>query len=117
MIPYEADSYINELSNFAIDDNYDLARATILNLVENHTWPTEWVLQTIPLTYDYYMYSGDQEIVRQLFDQLEACSLSKMLNSDGLIDSNMIDSLTLDSLGVNEIKDIIDWPPSVIAGV
>ena len=112
MIPYEADSYINELSNFAIDDNYDLARATILNLVENHTWPTEWVLQTIPLTYDYYMYSGDQEIVRQLFDQLEACSLSKMLNSDGLIDSNMIDSLTLDSLGVNEIKDIIDWPPS-----
>ena len=44
-IPYEADALINQLSHYALDTEYSLARNTFEHLMLHPTWPTEWHLQ------------------------------------------------------------------------
>lgn len=107
--PYEADAYINELSHFSVDDNYEMARNTLIYFVDNHTWPTEWVLMTIPLAYEYYMYSGDEELIRAVYPKLQQCLLQGLKNESGLIDSSLYDA-SIDSVGIPVMRDIIDWP-------
>lgn len=107
--PYEADAYINELSHFSVDDNYEMARNTLIYLADNHTWPTEWVLMTIPLAYEYYMYSGDEELIRDLYPKLQRCLLQELKNENGLIDSSLY-NVSTEFIGVPAIRDIIDWP-------
>lgn len=107
--PYEADAYINELSHFSVDDNYEMARNTLIYLADNHTWPTEWILMTIPLAYEYYMYSGDEELIRNLYPKLQLCLLQELKNENGLIDSSLYDA-SIDSIGIPVMRDIIDWP-------
>ena len=108
--PYEADAYINELGHFSIDDNYEIARETIRYLVNHHTWPTEWILQTVPLMYQYYMYSGDISFIRENYPELQDSLLLNIENEDGLIDSALITEELLDIYGISDIKDIVDWP-------
>ena len=58
LAPYEADAYINELGDFSVSNYYDMAKATLEFFSAHHTWPTEWILQTVSLAYEYYMYTG-----------------------------------------------------------
>ncbi len=73
-------------------------------------WPTEWILQTVSLAYEYYMYTGDIEMIKKIYPELKQCLLSDILNEDGLLDSSLVDKKMLDSFGVSGINDIIDWP-------
>jgi len=41
-IPYEADAYINQLSHYAVDNEYSMARRTNEFFIANPTWPTEF---------------------------------------------------------------------------
>lgn len=107
---YEADSYINELGHMSLTNNYNIDRQSIELLLKNHTWPTEWIELTIPLVYEYYMYSGDKEFLENHWEEVEECILSELENEEGLIDSNLITSKTLNKYGVVAIRDIIDWP-------
>ena len=54
-VPYEADAYIQLLSNAVISNDYAMANYTLRYLLENSTWPTEWQLQTILIAHSYYM--------------------------------------------------------------
>jgi len=137
-IPYEADAYINMLGHFTIDNDYSIAKRTNEYFLENPTWPTEWVLHTVPLFYQYYMYSGDINPIRKNYQKLKAKTLFELEREDGLISSKST-KLTISQLkkiGFKENKirlthfyddlkskiydlfygvepkmvDIIDWP-------
>ena len=60
-IPYEADAYINQLSHYCVDDEYSIARRTNEYFIDHPTWPTEWILHTVLLFYNDYLYTGNLE--------------------------------------------------------
>lgn len=118
-MPYEADSYINELSHFCCDADYRLARATIDHFMRhgNFTWPTEWLLITPLLVREYALYSGDLDSVRQWLETMDEKLLPGYMDRDGLLavaefaetDANWY--YTSDGrIDRAKIRDIVDWP-------
>lgn len=95
-LPYEGDSYINQLGHFCNDTNYEVARKTIDYLFEKPTWPTEWALVMIPIVYDYYLYSGDKESFERWKPMLDGKLCLERIGEEGLL--------------VDNGKDIVDWP-------
>ena len=115
-IPYEADAYINQLSHYAVDNVYSIARRTNEYFVEHPTWPTEWLLHTVLLYYQDYMYTGEKEMLEKYYDVLKIRTLMDLEREDGLISSK---SAKLDGefkleLGFKKantrVRDIVDWP-------
>lgn len=98
-VPYEGDSYINQLGYFCCDANYAVAGATIDYLLENPTWPTEWSLLLPLLVRDHFLYSGDRRSVERWLPRLKKFLLSEDADQFGFI-------------GKKERGDIIDWPPA-----
>jgi len=116
-IPYEADAYINQLSHYAVDSEYSIARRTNEYFIDHATWPTEWLLHTVMLFYQDYMYTGDVSSIEEYYDVLKHKTLQDLAREDGLISSTS-DSLTSEMkilLGFKnhetQMKDIVDWPP------
>ena len=70
-VPYEGDTYINQLGHFCCAADYSMAKATIEYFFEYWTWPMEWVLITPVLARDYMLYSGDCETVKKWVPELE----------------------------------------------
>ncbi|MRT93201.1 alpha-L-rhamnosidase C-terminal domain-containing protein [Ancylomarina sp. 16SWW S1-10-2] len=115
-IPYEADAYINQLSHYSCDNVYSMARRTNEYFVQHPTWPTEWLLHTVLLYYQDYMYTGETEMLEKYYDVLKIRTLKDLEREDGLISSK---SAKLDGefklkLGFKNaktnVKDIVDWP-------
>jgi alpha-L-rhamnosidase len=117
-IPYEADAYINQLSHYAVDNEYAMARRTNEYFIKNPTWPTEWVLTTVLMFYNDYMYTGDIAPLKRNYDALKAKTLIELEREDGLISTKspkLTDEL-MTRLGFKDnkqrIRDIVDWPPA-----
>ncbi|MGQ1889967.1 alpha-L-rhamnosidase-related protein [Thermophagus sp. OGC60D27] len=117
-IPYEADAYINQLSHFCLDSDYSIARRTNLYFIDHPTWPTEWLLHTVMLYYQYYLYSGDLDLLRDNYEMLKERTLMELEGEDGLI-SSYSEKLTPEmkkKLGFEnpntKVRDIVDWPPA-----
>ena len=117
-IPYEADAYINQLSHYCVDHEYGMAKATIRHFMDNPTWPTEWLLHTILMVYQDYMYTGDTSILSKYYDILKAKTLHELARDDGLITSfsEKVTGEYMCKLGFSDttqrIRDIVDWPPA-----
>ena len=58
-IPYEADALINQLSHYGVANDFSMARYTHEYLIRKPTWPTEWILQSILMAWEDYMYTGN----------------------------------------------------------
>jgi alpha-L-rhamnosidase len=115
-IPYEADAYINQLGHYCTDREYSLARRTNEYFMTHPTWPTEWILQTVPLFYNDLMFTGNYESVTRYYAALQHKTLVSLARPDGLISSKDVTDEIMSSLGFSNakdrIRDIIDWPPS-----
>lgn len=116
-ITYEADTYINQLSYYAVSDQYSIARNSLERLIYHSTWPTEWILQTILIAYNDYLYTGDISFLRSNYENLKMRTLWNLRNSDDhlLYSGNDIkDSYLLVHINTPSqyLRDIIDWPPS-----
>jgi hypothetical protein len=115
-IPYEADAYINQLGHYYTDREYSIARRTNEYFIDHPTWPTEWILQTVPLFYNDYMFTGNAESLKNYYDLLKHKTLTSLAGEDGLISSRNVTAAIMKDLGfVNEkerIRDIVDWPPA-----
>ena len=117
-IPYEADAYINQLSHYAVDREYGPARETISYFLEHPTWPTEWLLHTLLMVYQDYMYTGNTELIRNHYEALKSKTLYELANEDGLISSfsERIDDAYMEKIGFKNpkerLRDIVDWPPA-----
>jgi hypothetical protein len=96
--PYEADAYINQLSHYAVDREYTLARYSHEYLLKTPTWPTEWLQHSVLMAWADYMYTGNKESLAQNYDVLKSeKTLEQYARPDGL-------------LNTSELRDIVDWP-------
>jgi len=115
-IPYEADAYINQLGHYYTDREFSLARRTNEYFIDNPTWPTEWILQTVLMFYNDFMYTGNPESVQQFYKELQHKTLIDIARPDGLISSKNVTDEIMTNLGFSNtkerIRDIVDWPPS-----
>jgi hypothetical protein len=97
-IPYEADAYINQLSHYAVDREYALARYTHEYLLDHPTWPTEWLQHSVLMAWADFMYTGNTESLARHYDLLKAeKTLEHRARPDGL-------------LNTKGLRDIVDWP-------
>ncbi|WP_240619189.1 alpha-L-rhamnosidase-related protein [Chitinophaga costaii] len=116
--PYEADALINQLSHYASDAEYNMAKRSLEYLIYHATWPTEWSLQNLLIAWNDYMYSGDIRTVKALYEALKPKTLLALSRPDGLIstrtgkqDSAFAKSIHLiDFDGKTVMRDIVDWP-------
>ncbi|MCX2450157.1 alpha-L-rhamnosidase [Pedobacter sp. PLR] len=117
-IPYEADALINQLSHYASDAEFNMAKRSLYYLIYNATWPTEWSLQNLLIAWNDYLYSGDIRTVKYLYPELKAKLLLKLGRPDGLIstrngkqDTVFTNSIHFKRFNDNTVlKDIVDWP-------
>lgn len=116
-MPYEADAYIQMLSHFAVDREYSVARYTIEFLLDHASWPTEWQMHMPLMAWEYYMHTGDEDLLRRRYADLKVKSLIDLTEENGLISTRTgrITQDLLDRLGFPGkppgIRDIVDWPP------
>lgn len=115
-IPYEADAYINQLAHYYTDREYSLARLTNEYFITHPTWPTEWILHTVPMFYNDLMFTGNFESASHYYEALKHKTLLSLARNDGLISSANVTDEIMKSLGFSDAKerlrDIVDWPPS-----
>ena len=109
-IPYEADAYINQLSHYAVDREFSLARRTHEYLLAHPTWPTEWKQHSILLAWADYEATGD---ARSLVRHYETLKREKLLlvhaREDGLLKTGQLRD---PALGRSDVGDLVDWPPA-----
>lgn len=84
-IAYEADGYINMLSNFAVTRNRETCLRFLEYAIRHPTWPCEWKQMLIPIFYDYYWESGDKRMISKYFDRLLEQASFRYLIKDGLV--------------------------------
>lgn len=119
-IPYEADALINQLSHYAVDREYSMARYTHEYLITNPTWPTEWILQSVLIAWNDYLYTGDIRSAEFYYKDLVAKTLVGLQDATGLISTKNVNSQVLNDIHFKSnrrLKDIVDWPhPRKLAG-
>lgn len=117
-IPYEGDALINQLSHYAVDNNYSLAKRTNEYFMNHPTWPTEWILHSVILFYYDYLYTGEPELLVRYYPALKAKTLIDLEREDGLISvkSENHNNDLMSRLGFSDVqqrlRDIVDWPPA-----
>ncbi len=117
-IPYEADAYLNQLSHYAVDRDYSIARNTIAYFIDHPTWPTEWQLHVALMLEQDYWYTGDISLIRQYYDAVKNKSLIGLLDDNNLISTRTgkVTPAFMQSLGFSSstatLRDIVDWPPA-----
>lgn len=119
-MPYEADAFIQQLGHYSVDREYSIARYTANYLIYNPSWPTEWLMHSVFMAWEDYMYTGDKEVLENNYEQLKNKTLFTLEREDGLI-STTTGKVTNEFLAsINfpngNISDIIDWPKGTPIG-
>ena len=117
-IPYEADAFINQLSHYAVDAEYGIARGSMKHLLFNPTWPTEWTLYNILMAWYDYLYTGDDRFIAKYYDELKIKTLMDLSDETDLISTltgkqtpRFFERLHKNHWGKNNnLRDIVDWP-------
>ena len=110
-IPYEADAYINQLSDYAVHSDYSLARASHAYLMKHPTWPTEWKQHSIFMAWADWMWSGDTGALAEFYEPLRKEKLLEKYRraSDGLLATGG-ERPRGKLVNANGAADIVDWP-------
>ena len=113
-IPYESSALINQLSYYAADNHYSIARATLEHLINNPSSSTEGIMQTLFIAWNDYLYTGDDFILKKYYHQLKDKTLMFLRRNDGLIYTGhgVTDLEHLQKVGFRgrQISDYIDFP-------
>lgn len=120
-LPYEGDSCLTALSYYAVCADTDIVRRTIDYLMENPTWPTEYMLLMPIIIRDYLLYTGDFDSVKKWYPELKNKLLIPFTFEGVLIDTRRahetwsdekIMAMTgLDRDFARMMRDMVDWPP------
>jgi hypothetical protein len=119
-IPYEADAYINQLGVYGVARDYSIARHSEEYLIDHPTWPTEWILQSVLMAWNDYLYTGNKESLEHFYADLKAKALMPLADESGLISTRTgkVTPEVLESIHfTGQLKDIVDWPQSGILGL
>ncbi len=107
-IPYEADAYINQLSHYAVDREFSLARRTHEYLLKHPTWPTEWKQHSVFMAWTDYEATGDERSLSRCYDILRTVKmLLEHRREDGLL---MTGRLRDPESKRTDVGDLVDWP-------
>lgn len=118
-IPYEGDALINQLSHYAVDAEYSMARRSMNYLIFHPTWPTEWSLQNVLIAWNDYMYTGDAAFLKKYYAELKPKTLMPLASENGLISTrtnkqtdDFLSSIHITKTFDNRrgLHDIVDWP-------
>ena len=110
-IPYEYDALIAQLCHYGSDAEYSIDRRTLEWLLEKPTWPTEWILYTVEMAWNDYLWTGDGRALRANYELLKAHGLDALRQVGGLVSTRMGQSPEfLESIRRGTITDIVDWP-------
>ena len=119
-MPYEADSYIQQLGHYVVDREYSVARYTNQFLIFNPSWPTEWHSHAILMAWADYMQTGNLESIRRFYNDLKAKTLIALARQDGLISTKtgLMTKIFLESIHYTDkhFRDIVDWPAGTPIG-
>ena len=119
-MPYEADSYIQQLGHYSVDREYSIARYTTNFLIYNPSWPTEWNLHAVLMAWQDYMYTGNKEFIANMYEDLKNKTMLSLSREDGLISttSGLITPEFLETIHFNgnSFRDIVDWPKGTPRG-
>ena len=111
---YEADSYIQQVSHYAIDREYAIARYSSANMIYRATWPTEWIPHAVFMAYADYLYTGNTKFISKYYDELKPKTLLALAGTDGLISTRtgLQTPEFLKSIHYphGKLRDIVDWP-------
>lgn len=106
---YEADDFLQLMSNLYTGGDSTLGTYSMQYLMANRTWPTEWPMYVIQAALDTYLQTGDITPLAQNYAALQSKLPDKWYDpATGLIHK------TTGSDGSNSRTDddIVDWPAS-----
>ena len=101
--PYEADAYIQQLSSYAVDREFTLARYTFQYLLTHPTGPTEWKSHMLLMAWADYLQTGDTNLLSRNYDALKYDTFTWAATGNGLMKGFPGYAQTTNS-------DIVDWP-------
>ena len=101
--PYEGDALINQLSEYAVQRSYALARYSGSYLTRNGTWPTEYRLMCALIAWRDYLHTGDARRLGADYDLLAAKNLTAWLGPDDLVHK-------APGTSSKDLGDLVDWP-------
>jgi alpha-L-rhamnosidase len=101
--PYEGDAIINQLSEYAVQRSYALARFSTRFLLRRPTWPTEYRLQTPILAWRDYMATGDDTALARDYEAMIERQLIEAIGPSGLVEKDPGQSSQVNG-------DLVDWP-------
>lgn len=110
--PYEADAYINQLGWYYTTGEFGLPRHTHEYLIAHPTWPTEWILFSVLMAWEDYLFSGDATSLQNFYPDLQAKTLLALARPDGLISipKGPLPAAVGQAIHIKTIRDIVDWP-------
>lgn len=98
-LPYEGDSFAQQLASYAVSSDPDIAAATFEHLMDHPTWPTEGKYSMVMIAWHDWEWMGRTNLVAKWYDRLVAEKLRGVrARSDGLLVSD-------------HRTDLTDWPP------
>ena len=104
--PYEGDLLVNSSTSYAVSENYSLARHSNEWLIDNQTWPNDYRIFSVEMSYLDYMYTGNKDSISEYYTGLKKKLTEEVEYEDsatGLIQAN-------GSQAGN--TSLIDWPTS-----
>ena len=120
-IPYEADALINQLGHYLLDREFSIARHSHEYLIGYATWPAEWIMQSVQMAWNDYLYTGNPASLQRFYDDLKAKTLTSLTETNGLISTRTgkqtPEFLKSIHFGGKALSDIVDWPQSGVLGV
>ncbi len=119
-IPYEADALINQLGYYSVSRDFSIARHSQEYLIHHATWPTEWILQSVMMGWNDYLYTGNDESLQHFYADLKAKTLSGLADGNGFISTTTgkVTPEIYQSIHLkDQLKDIVDWPHTGILGL
>jgi hypothetical protein len=122
-IPYENEALISQLGQYRLDREYSIARHSHEHLLFSPTWPTEYIMKSIWMAWNDYLYTGNPESMKRYYEDIKAKSLLGLRENNGLI-STRTGKKTPELLATihfgdksSAMQDIVDWPPAGFIGM
>ncbi len=119
-IPYEADALINQLGYYCVARDFSIARHSHEYLIHHATWPTEWILQSVLMAWNDYLYTGNMESLEHFYTDLKAKTLTSLAGESGFISTTTgkVTPEVCEAIHLKDkLKDIVDWPHTGILGL
>jgi hypothetical protein len=96
-----------------------MARRTHEYLIATPTWPTEWILDSVLIAWNDFLYTGNSASLTRYYDDLKAKTLTSLSREDGLISTSNVPKEVLSAIHFTGrsaqqfkrgVSDIVDWP-------